>query len=52
MGNNNNKIPLPHLDDFLLNLQTNNLSIETVYNYERDLKVFQGFLNNEVNTEI
>jgi len=35
---------LPLLDDFLLNLQTNNYSQETVYNYERDLKVFQNFL--------
>ncbi len=35
---------LPSLDDFLLNLQTNNLSPETVYNYERDLNVFQDFL--------
>ncbi|MCG2688493.1 tyrosine-type recombinase/integrase [Candidatus Parcubacteria bacterium] len=35
---------LPLLDDFLLNLQTNNYSRETVYNYERDLKVFQDFL--------
>lgn len=35
---------LPHLDDFLLNLQTNNLSDETLYNYERDLKVFENFL--------
>ncbi len=39
------KIQLPGLDDFLLNLQTNNLSQETVYNYERDLDVFQDFLN-------
>ncbi len=36
---------LPHIDDFLLNLQTNNYSDETVYNYERDLKVFEDFLN-------
>jgi site-specific recombinase XerD len=35
---------LPHLDDFLLNLQTNKYSQETVYNYERDLKVFDTFL--------
>jgi len=35
---------LPHLDDYLLNLQTNNYSDETVYNYERDLKVFEDFL--------
>jgi len=36
---------LPCLDDFLLNLQANNYSPETVYNYERDLKVFDDFLN-------
>ena len=35
---------LPLLDDFLLNLQVNNLSQETTYNYERDLQVFQNFL--------
>jgi len=39
------KIQLPYLDDFLLGLQTRNLSEETVYNYERDLKVFENFLN-------
>lgn len=39
------KIQLPHFDDFLLNLQTSNYSLETVYNYERDLEVFQNFLN-------
>ncbi|KPJ56718.1 hypothetical protein AMJ49_04135 [Parcubacteria bacterium DG_74_2] len=38
------KIQLPYLDDFLLDLQVNNLSPETVYNYERDLEVFQNFL--------
>ncbi|MFH1129486.1 MAG: tyrosine-type recombinase/integrase [Patescibacteria group bacterium] len=43
-------IKLPLLDDFLLNLQTNNLSEETLYNYERDLNVFQDFLS-EINTE-
>lgn len=42
------KIQLPYFDDFLLNLQTNNYSEETIYNYERDLKVFENFLN-EVN---
>ncbi|PJE69594.1 MAG: hypothetical protein COU98_01160 [Candidatus Staskawiczbacteria bacterium CG10_big_fil_rev_8_21_14_0_10_38_10] len=41
-------IQLPNLDDFLLNLQVNNLSQETIYNYERDLKVFEDFLN-EIN---
>src|SRR3989344_5512152 len=35
---------LPHLDDFLLILQTNNYSEKTVYNYERDLKVCELFL--------
>lgn len=42
------KIALPELEDFLLNLQANNYSEETTYNYERDLKVFEDFLN-EVN---
>lgn len=36
--------PLEYIDDFLLSLQTNNYSPETVYNYERDLKVFEDFL--------
>ncbi len=40
------KIQLPHFDDFLLNLQTNNYSSETVYSYERDLEVFQNFLSD------
>jgi len=35
---------LPLLDDFLLNLRTNNYSEETVYNYERDLDTFKNFL--------
>lgn len=37
---------LPHLDEFLLHLQTNNYSDETVYNYERDLSTFKSFLDN------
>jgi integrase/recombinase XerD len=37
---------LPYLDDFLLNLRSNNYSDETVYNYERDLTVFENFLND------
>lgn len=36
---------LPYIDDFLLYLQSNNYSGETIYNYERDLIVFQNFLN-------
>ena len=35
---------LPYFDDFLLNLQANKYSPETVYNYERDLNVFDKFL--------
>lgn len=41
-------MPLPHIEDFLLNLQTNNLSQETVYNYERDLKIFERFLDKDL----
>ncbi len=40
-------IELPHLDDFLLNLQTNNYSDRTIYNYERDLRVFEHYLVSE-----
>ena len=35
---------LPLLDDYLLYLQVNNYSAETIYNYERDLKTFINFL--------
>ena len=41
---------LPHFDDFLLYLQTNNYSPETVYNYERDLHVFDRFLTESGNS--
>ena len=41
-----NHIHLPYLDDFLLYLQTNNYSPETIYNYERDLKTFESFLSS------
>ncbi|MFA4830710.1 MAG: tyrosine-type recombinase/integrase [Patescibacteria group bacterium] len=41
---NKHQNPLPHLDDFLLYLQVNNYSEKTIYNYERDLKVFESFL--------
>ena len=41
---NSSQYLLPLLDDFLLYLQTNNYSRETVYNYEKDLDVFQNFL--------
>jgi Site-specific recombinase XerD len=36
---------LAYIDDFLLNLQANNYSPETIYNYERDLNVFSNFLS-------
>ena len=35
---------LPELEDFLLHLQANNYSPRTVYNYERDLHVFERFM--------
>lgn len=38
---------LEQLEDFLLYIQTNNYSPETLYNYERDLKTFEDFLKNE-----
>jgi len=44
------QITLPLLDDFLLNLKVNNYSNETLYNYERDLNVFESFLK-EVNVK-
>jgi site-specific recombinase XerD len=37
---------IPYLDDFLLYLKTNNYSLETIYNYERDLAVFDRFLTD------
>ncbi|MFZ5366281.1 MAG: tyrosine-type recombinase/integrase [Patescibacteria group bacterium] len=37
---------LPHLDDFLLYLKTQNYSEETIYNYDRDLRVFTKFLED------
>jgi site-specific recombinase XerD len=49
MPENKEKSTLPYIDDFLLYIKTNNYSEETLYNYERDLKTFEDFLNNEVN---
>ncbi|MEK7141517.1 MAG: tyrosine-type recombinase/integrase [Patescibacteria group bacterium] len=40
------KETLPYLDDFLLFLKSNRYSAETVYNYERDLMSFAGFLDD------
>lgn len=42
---------LPLKDDFLLSIRTNNYSHETLYNYERDLDVFEDFLKKEVGLE-
>ncbi len=36
---------LPFKEDFLLELQNSNYSLETVYNYRRDLTVFEVFMN-------
>jgi len=44
------KIHLPQFDDYLLNLKSNNYSDETVYNYERDIEVFEKFLD-DIKTE-
>jgi len=38
-------LKLPFLDDFLLFLTTNNYSLATIKNYERDLLIFEEFLN-------
>lgn len=34
------------IDDFFLYLQTNNYSLETIYNYKKDLLIFDGFLKS------
>lgn len=39
---------LPYRDDFLLSLKSHNYSLETIYNYEQDLMVFEHFLMNDV----
>lgn len=38
---------LPSKDDFLLNLLNNNYSNETIYNYNRDLSLFELFLKDK-----
>ncbi|MDD5147229.1 MAG: tyrosine-type recombinase/integrase [Candidatus Daviesbacteria bacterium] len=45
------KILLPLFDEFLLHLQTDNYSQETMYNYERDLLTLTYFLEHEVQKE-
>ncbi|MDD5749518.1 MAG: tyrosine-type recombinase/integrase [Patescibacteria group bacterium] len=44
------KYTLPLLDEFLENIQSNNYSNETVYNYERDLNTFENFLTEDIQT--
>lgn len=46
--NKEKEIPLPYIDDFLLFIQANNYSQETLYNYERDLETFANFLTKEL----
>ncbi len=46
----NKKASLPYLDEFLLFLKTQNYSEETSYNYERDLKYLENFLDSENKT--
>ncbi len=41
-------VELPYMDDFLLSIQANNYSPETLYNYERDLDTFAHFLTHEM----
>lgn len=48
---NSKSLQLPLIDEFLLYLQTNNYSSETMYNYERDLLTFTYFLQNDLNKE-
>ena len=37
---------LPYLNNFLLHLKKSNYSEETIYNYTRDLRTFESFLDN------
>jgi site-specific recombinase XerD len=37
---------LPDQDDYILDLENNNYSERTIYNYDRDLSVFARFLDN------
>ncbi len=48
--NTKKKYSLPLLDEYLENIQSNNYSTETVYNYERDLNTFENFLNFDIKT--
>lgn len=47
-----NNIQLPHFDDYLLYIKTQNYSDETVYNYDRDLETFRNFLETGLSSPI
>lgn len=38
-------LELPFKEDFLLEIQNNNYSLETIYNYRRDLTTLEAFMN-------
>lgn len=44
----NDRFIIPLVEDFLLSIRTSNYSSETLYNYERDLLVFEQFLREDV----
>jgi len=41
---------IPHFDEFLLSLKSHQYSLETIYNYEHDLMVFDLFLMHDAKT--
>lgn len=45
--NKSNNIKLPLLSEFFMELEVNNYSEQTIYNYKRDLKKFKNFLIQE-----
>ena len=47
MNTKSKRFTLPLVDDFLLSIRTNSYSEETLYNYERDLLVFEQFLRDD-----
>ena len=48
----NSEALLPAVDDFLLHIQANNYSEETLYNYERDIETFEHFLIRELSSPL
>jgi site-specific recombinase XerD len=41
-------LSLPYLDEYILHLITHNYSKETIYNYERDLKLLENFIRENL----